>query len=222
MMLTTVFLFALTTSAFAGNPCGGISCGVECCDRSTQVCYTPPGFSPSKCVSRGRSLAAAATRNPIYKDLRTGCVNIVSNETYNSSEILKAIDGLVVRTKIINGSSSGPVDANLAQFLQPGTVLDVFVTSGGYDARTLNSVSNMNRKQRLSKIPFCPIANGNVLDLTVSISSFSVPPEMGYFKLTKSRLDVLASVINNVLDIIVAKADVINGTCDYQAILGDS
>ena len=218
-MLTTVFLFALTTSAFAGNPCGGISCGVECCDRSTQTCYTPPGFKPSKCISRGRSLAAAA---PVYKDLRTGCVNIVSNETYNSSEILKAIDGLVVRTLIMNGSSSGPVEAHLEAFLKPGTVLDVFITSGGSDIRTLESVSKMNKKQRLSKIPFCPIADGNILDLTVNITSFSVPPEMGYFKLTKSRLDVLGSVINTVLDIIVAKADVINGTCDYQAILGDS
>jgi hypothetical protein len=131
------------------------------------------------------------------------------------------MDGLVVKTHIVNGSSSGPGDAQLVKFLQPGNILDVFVTSGGSDVRTLESISEMNKKLRLSNIPFCPIAKGNVLDLTVRISGFSVPPEMGYYKLTKSRLDVLGSVINTVLDIIVAKADVINGTCDHQVILGD-
>ena len=118
--------------------------------------------------------------------------------------------------QVISGTSNVTSQA-ISQFLQLGNTLSVFlIFRSTYLADTLPAIqqaSSVAKDEHITALPFCPIANGNVINLNVQIQSFSNPLgiEMG-----SARLATLAWLEGADMGIIIGKLDAMQAMSKEQ------
>lgn len=115
-----------------------------------------------------------------------------------------------LHSKVINGSSIIQSSA-ISQFIQPGRTLSVLlVHAKNFNARRstiLDFASAVAADKQVTAIPFCPIENGNIITLTVSINGFKTPLGEAVSMADSARLKTLAELNGAELTIVLGKED---------------